>query len=236
MKNIYLFFLLIGAYSFGQTVGNGDGITTDTQVGVVFKEIPIEGTQYVDKLYKKGETIIDGKTQTKALMRYDALNESVEILDENQRPRKLLRRKNIVAIIEGKTYEVVDFKNGPKTRSGYLNPLNPGGVILYFRPQKVFVQAEKPENGYDTFDPPTYRDVSGYYLKKGDSPAEPIKLNRRSILKSLGGKTADLKKFVQDHSLNLTKEKDVVRLLNYYNSFHKTAEQNKTPGIYGIGA
>ena len=54
------------------------------------------------------------KTQTSALMRYDAYNEVVEILDQGE-PRELLRRKNIKAIIDDVAYEVVEYKEAGRT-------------------------------------------------------------------------------------------------------------------------
>ena len=69
-------------------VGNGDGITTDSQVGIVMEEVPIQGSPYINELYKKGETIINNQNSTGALMRYDAYNEAVELLDANGTARK----------------------------------------------------------------------------------------------------------------------------------------------------
>lgn len=236
MKKILLLLIFTSTFAIGQTLGNGDGITTDTQAGIVIREVPIEGSRYMNDIYKQGETIINGRTQTTALMRYDAYNDAVEILDKSQQARKLLRRKSIVAKFGGKTYIVIDYKAGNKTKLGYFNPLNEGETVIYFKPKKVFVQAEKPEDGYDTYDPPIYRDVSEYYIKKGKAPAQLVKLGKRSILKQLGGKTAELKKFISENKLNLNKETDVVKLVVFYNTIHKTAEKSHFNGPTGIGA
>ena len=104
MKKLLLLVLLSSTITFAQVVGNGSGITTDTQAGIVFEEVPIEGTPFMNPTYKQGETIINGKNKTKALMRYNAYYDSIELLDENGTPRKLLRRKSIEANFDGKTY------------------------------------------------------------------------------------------------------------------------------------
>ncbi len=149
-------FLLFTFITFGlsaqvgitQIPGKENSITTHGQFHVLSYEVPILGSPYVNEIYKKGETLINGETKTAALMRYDALNEAVEIMDPNNRkPRKLLRRKNIAATFDGKTYQVLEYKDGKKIKLGYFNALNEGEAVLLYRPKKKFVQAETPENG-----------------------------------------------------------------------------------------
>ena len=100
-----------------QIAGKENSITTHGQFHMLDYEVPILGSQYVNEVYKKGETLINGKSKTPALMRYDALNEAVEILDPiSQKPRKLLRRKNIAATFDGKTYSVMEYEQGNKNQ------------------------------------------------------------------------------------------------------------------------
>ena len=214
----FLFILILPLSFYGQVVGNGDGITTDTQVGIVIMEVPIEGTPYMNATYKHGETVINGINRTKALMRYNAYNDAIELLDENNTPRKLLRRKSIEAIFDGKTYKIFDYLEGGKAREGYFNPLNTGVVKLVFKPKKMFVQAEKPDHGYDTYKPPIYKDISSYYIISGDRPAIKTRLGKKQILNHLTKNKAQVKKFISSEKLNLKKEVDVIELIDYYNS------------------
>lgn len=218
MKKLLLLILLMPIISFGQTVGNGSGITTDTQAGIVFEDVEIEGTPFMNPTYKQGETVINGKSKTKALMRYNAYYDSIELLDENKGPRKLLRRKSIEAVFDGKTYKIYTYSDFGKIREGYFNPLNEGETKLLFKPKKIFIQAEKPENGYDKYDPPTYKDISTYYIVKGDAPAIKTKLSKKQILKHLGKNTQQIKNYMTAEKLNLKKENDVIQLIDYYNS------------------
>ena len=218
MKKSIFIVLLISNWAISQNLGNGDGITTDTQAGIVIREVPIEGSAYINDIYKKGSTLINDISKTEALMRYDAYNDAVEILDENGVARKLLRRKNIKAVFDGKTYEVLEYDVAGTIKMGYFNPINEGNTILYFRPKKIFLQAKKPDNGYDTYDPPHYKDVSSYYIKKGDYPAVEVNLSKRNVLKALEDKTVLLKKFIDKYDLNLKDETDVIQLLDYYDT------------------
>lgn len=241
MKNIVL---LLFAFSILTTYGQGiteipgkpGSITTHGQFLLVGHEVPIEGTPYINEIYKKGETLINGKTKTAALMRYNALNEAVEILDPNQnKPRKLLRRKNIAASFDGKTYVVQDYKDGDRVKSGYFNVLNKGKSALLYRPKKEFVQAENPDNGYDVYEPPHYRDVSEYYIKNGDKPAELVKLRKKTILKAIDVNTSLIKPFIKKHKLDLKKVDDLIQLIDYCNSLNKEPKA-QLGGEFGVGS
>ncbi len=218
MKKLLFLLLAAPVFAFGQVIGNGDGITTDVQVGIVFFEVDIEGTPFINPTYKEGETLINGKSGGKALMRYNAYNASIELLDENNTPRKLLRRKSIDAVFDGKTYKIFDYAEAGKIRESYFNPLNKGEIKLLLKPKKIFVQAEQPEDGYDKFDPPIYKDISSYYVVNRNSPATKARLGKKQILKHLPNHTAHIKKYIASENLNLKKESDVIQLFDYYNS------------------
>jgi hypothetical protein len=216
VRALTLFILFVYCSLSAQVVGNGDGITTDAQVGIVMEKVPIQGSPYINELYKKGETIINNENSTGALMRYDAYNEAVELLDANGTARKLLRRKNIKAAFDNKIYEVIEYVDGGKNRLSYFNPLNEGITVLYLRPKKIFIQASKPEHGYETYQPPVYKDVSTYYIKKGKEAAIEIELSKRSILNTLKKPKGKLMDYVKDNNLNLKNQEDIIRLLKYY--------------------
>ncbi|UWX55508.1 hypothetical protein NYZ99_03105 [Maribacter litopenaei] len=220
MKNIVFGFFLMGYISFSQVAGYGrsSGVTTDSQLGISYNEVEIEGTQYINELYKKGVTIVYGKEAREALMRYDAYNDVMEIIDENGKTRAMLRQRNIMAKLDGKTYVVMEYIDEGKSKIGYFNPLNDGEVQLLWKPKKIFVQAENPDHGYDSYSPPTFRDVSSHYIKAEGLPAESIKLSKRNILKYLGTKDKSLKEFININNLDLKEEEDALTLIKYYNS------------------
>ncbi|WP_272636290.1 MULTISPECIES: hypothetical protein [Maribacter] len=210
-----MFFLSLG---YGQVIGNGDGITTDVQVGIVYREVPIEGSAYINDIYKNGKIYINGVVRSEALMRFDAVNEAIEILNENGKPRKLFRQNNIKVTFDNLIYEVDEYMEGEKTKMAYFNTLNSGDVKLLFRPKKVFLQAENPDNGYDSFSPPKYEDVSSYYLKFGNNPAECINLSKRAIIKALGQYEKTLKDYISTQELNLRNQKDAIQLIQFFNT------------------
>ena len=99
---ILIFFISGICFSQGvQSIGNSSGLMTPAQMGMSYFEVPIEGSPYMNEIFKKGKTIINGKHTSDALMRYDAYRDAIEIKNENDMARTLLRRSNIVANIYG---------------------------------------------------------------------------------------------------------------------------------------
>lgn len=222
MYKLFTFLVFVAQVSLAQSVqpiGTSNGLMTTAQMGRSYYEVPIEGSPYVDELFKKGTTIINGTHKNDGLMRYDAYHDVIEIKNENGSVRALLRRENIIADIDGTLYMVRNYKSMGQVKAGYFNPLNEGYTRLLIRPKKIFVQAENPENGYDVYKPAKYLDVTEYYLQQGDQPATAIKLNKKSVLKFLNDDTNDIKKYIKDKDLNMRSKEDIIKLLNYYNNF-----------------
>lgn len=63
----------------------------------------------------------------------------------------------------------------------------------------------------------TFKDSETYYLAKNNQPAK-VKKDKKSILAALGDKTAELEAFIKTDGLNLKNEKDLAKLILYYNS------------------
>lgn len=221
---ILMFFISNLCFSQGvQGIGRPAGVLTPAQMGMSFFEVPIDGSPYMNEIFKKGKTIINGKHTSDALMRYDAYRDAIEIKNENDVARTLLRRSNIVADIDGTIYMVREYRESGENKLGYFNPLNEGYARLLKKPKKIFVQAENPENGYDTFKPAKYQDNSMYYMQKGDEPAIETKLSKRKILSFLDDSSEILKQYIKKNELNMQSESDIIQLINYYN----TQETNK---------
>ena len=194
---IFIFFVSNICFSQGvQTIGRSRGVMTPAQMGMSFFEVPIEGSPYINEIFKKGKTIINGKHTSDALMRYDAYRDAIEIKNENDIARTLLRRSNIVADIDGTIYMVREYRETGENKLGYFNPLNEGYVRLLIKPKKIFTQAENPENGYDTFKPAKYQD----------------------ILSFLNDSSEVLKQFIKKNELNMRSESDIIILINFYNT------------------
>lgn len=224
MKKIVFGVVLLTGFCYGQTLTSGgfndiagnDRSWQDMQIGTVFKEVPIEGTPYMEELYKMGIASVNGK-EINLLMRYDAFNDQIELIDSRQKSFNLLKKENIEAEIEGKTYEVISYEKNGKRELGYVNPLTEGEVVLYFKPRKIFVQAEKPEHGYDDYRPPQYVENHTYFIARKGSRPEEIRLAKGPLLRYLRDKAPQLRDYISAQDLDLKTAADAVKLVDHYN-------------------
>ena len=218
MKSFLLLFFMGTAVSFAQIseLDRRSVPSYESQVGTVIEEVAIQGSPYFNERYVVGNTMVNGKS-VRLLMRYNAYADQIEMKDKYQKSFNLLKRTDLEATFGGKIYTMLEYVEEGKKKKGYFNPLNTGIVKLYYKPKKIFVQAEKPENGYDAFEPPVFKDASTYYLQVGSQPLVKINLNKRQLLKHLKEESVSVRRFVEENNLKLKTEEEIVKLLNFHN-------------------
>ncbi|MGI9549608.1 MAG: hypothetical protein ACR2MT_00300 [Aurantibacter sp.] len=188
----------------------------------------LKGSPYEDDGYKTGTAIIHGKTDFRAPMRFNSAKGVIEFLGDDKVKKEMLRRPYIKASFGGKIYEILEYLKDGRTKLGYFNTLSFGKTQLLFRSQKAVIienNGSKHQNGSIYAH---YKDISEYYIKKEGHPARKIKLNKRSILNSFDVKIRKLLEFaIENQNLNLTKERDVIRLLEYYDTIKQNSSEVK---------
>jgi hypothetical protein len=209
-----------GAYAYG-----GSGDTWD-----IYRDRPIpfiyRGTPFTDTEYRPGTATIHGNVDITAPMRYNAQQNVIEFLDQDQIQRELLRRPYITANFGGKNYMIIAYLEQGIEKLGYVIRLNTGAVALYFMPKKIL----KRDLGYRDENPIyKYQDISEYFLKIGKAPAEKIKLNKKSVLEMLPDHTEALEAYVAENNLDLHTEYGVIQVLDHYNAIEEAAGQKKDP-------
>lgn len=184
-------------------------------------DLPVNGSPYVDDIYRKGTITVhnpEGTLKQEKLMRFNAFTGDMEYLGLNGKAQNVLKRENIEIELEGLKYEVHPYKVNGVIFRGFFIPMNPGeSLVLYKKPLKHYRKPALPEHGYEEARKPEYFDASAYYLQAKGSGMVEVKLNRKSILKSLAGKETALKAYITKNRLNLKNPKDALDLISYYN-------------------
>lgn len=229
MRNLFLLVFLTSITTFGQSEYfdyGGENYpfyrTLKTLHDLVERKpitFIIKGSPYIENNFRPGTAFIQNGTNITAPMRYNAHKNVIEFLANNKQQKELLRRPYIRVDIEDKTYVILKYSENSIEKLGYFNTLNDGNTQLLFRQKKILTK-DRSRGGNEIHK--YYKNVSSYFIKKGDGPAKKINLNKASILNYLNDKPFKLKQFIVDHKLNLKKEKDVARLLHYYDYLLKT--------------
>lgn len=224
MKNLFLAVVLTSSLGFSQNDNPFGGILPFQSFKTIEINTIIGGTPYISSDYKDGSTTIQEELGFKAPMRYNAVKNVVEFLDEDLKVREVLRRPYITVDLDGKVYEILEYIEDENEKLAYFNPLNQGKVQLLLMPKKKLSQARRTSPFESSA---TYRESSTYYIKKEGRSAEKIRLNKKSILIHLFDKALEMNTYISDYGLNLRKEEDVVRLFDYYNSLSSLKHSEK---------
>jgi len=201
------------------------------------REFIVDGSPYLNETYQLG-TIINGNNKSEALLRYNVFEDKFQFLDENKKKKFLLKAPNIKVILDGKTYEIVEFKEAPKynlgyyvpkteknkntnnTKMGYFIVLYEGNTILYQKTAKKITKLQQPESGYETFKPSKFVLDKGYYLKKAFKTAYRIDLSKKAMLLALNNKYDEIRVYIKKHKLKVKTEEEVIQVITYYDTLN----------------
>nr|WP_299344175.1 hypothetical protein [Allomuricauda sp.] len=200
---------------FSQTNPEGNVISFQTK-NKDFSEIEASGTPYLEEDFQYGQIYFNDKVKYSGELRYNAYASEIEILQSNDEYSAALKRNSISAVIGDKKYQLFAFiDNNKGKRIGYFNPLNVGRIQLLFKPEIKLRKGRIPNTSYGRLVPPTYIDVSSYYLKIDDEPASKIYLKKKYLYKALGKNR--VQSIMESKKLNLNKVDDVIILLESFN-------------------
>lgn len=181
-------------------------------------EYNTEGSPYFDEAFKPGKVLVSGNVKTTGRLRYNAYNSEIELEKNKYEFTAILKRNYISAIIGDKKYALFQYINSSigNVKTGYFNPLNSGNVQLLYKPEIKLRRGKSPTTSYDRKVAPRFIDVSAYYIKVGDTPAEKIYLRKKYFYKALGN-NSDIKEYIKANNLKLSKVEDILKVLAFYN-------------------
>jgi len=213
MKNYGCLLLIILLQGALHAQGSAPGYLS--QLTFPMEEVPILGNPYSDEEYRLGEVAFEGEVY-RFYFRFNALRDRVELKDASTRLFHLQKNEVIEPTFGGKTYQLKSYYEGDSLRHGYFVPLYKGKITLYLKPKKVFVQAKSPDNGYDSYKPPRYKDASCYYMQFGKYLPIPFELSRKSFRKTFESRYTEVEAYVKRNQLDFKNEQDAIRIVKYY--------------------
>jgi hypothetical protein len=210
-------FILVSLFAFfAGWCQNSNFAMSVSQLKAETVYFPIQGSPFYDDTYRLGEVYFRGERYM-LFFRFNALKDRIELKDRTKQLFHLQKEAILEPTFGGRTYKYIYYYEDDELKQGYMVPLVKGPVTLYYKPKKVFIQAKSPENGYQGFSPPHYKDVSSYYLQVDKDLPKPVKLSRKALLETLNGNVNGLDQYIEEQELNLRQEADVIKLIGYYN-------------------
>ncbi|WP_297796926.1 hypothetical protein [uncultured Eudoraea sp.] len=184
-----------------------------------YADIKANGSQYFDEEFAYGEVFSKDSVVLRAEMRFNAFRNEIQVLQQGDESYPLLKRSYIMAKIGAKRFNIYIYEDARgNNRSSYFNPLNEGNAVLLYKPEIKLKQGRIPATSYDRTVPPTYIDISAYYIRKGDGIAKRIRLKKIDILEVLEDKKSEIQAYIKGDNLSVRKEADLIKIMDYYNS------------------
>lgn len=184
-----------------------------------YEDVEAAGSPYLEEEFKYGRVYAYDSLQIKGEMRYNAYKSEIEVAEKDDSYFSLLKRPYITVQIEDDWFKMLPYKDeNDLDRVAYFNPLNQGEAVLLFKPEVKLRRGRVPNTSYDRYVPPTYLDISSYYIKLGEEPARKIRLKKKDLLQALKAKKEAVVEYVKENDLKLNRESDAIRLINYYNT------------------
>lgn len=172
----------------------------------------IEGTPYLNADWTRGTVKAkhNGKTYELAKTRYDAYKDELEY-EENQKPYRF--GKEITEFTsDGKLFRSGFTALDNLTLASFYEVIYDGKVKLLKR-YPTRIQSEKPYNSATEIR--RFVKEEAFFLYK-DHKTYRLKKDKKSLLEALGDKQADLEAFIKDQKLKLSKEEDILKVIEKY--------------------
>ncbi|WP_271765869.1 hypothetical protein [Aquimarina algiphila] len=218
MKNLFLVILLLKMYmAVGQnSISRAEELSDMGAYGtrvVVRKPIKntVQGHQYYENENKLASVYINGKKLRRAYVRYNSLNDEIEVTEVFN----ILKKENIKVVLDkGYVYKMLDFEG---TKQFFIF-LKEGKNSLVMKVEKRIKQGENAIDAYKQSTNAKYIEKRRYFILTSEGDLLRVKLKQKDVLKVLGDKKNEIKKYVSSKGLNYKKENDLIRIVSYYNT------------------
>ncbi len=192
--------------------------TTTLYSTEVYKNV--QGNPYIDKEFNEGSLLFKDSSRIEKIgLRFNHHSGLLEFTrDENiytiPNPEDLLQ-----ASFNDHIFKYVKYYQGGKLKSAYFEVLVSGTAsLLYYRSSIIKREPLPPSEMAGKNYRDYFRTLREYYISKSGEPARIIYKSKKSILGVLSDKEKELKIFINENDLKLRKDKDMIKLIEYYNS------------------
>ena len=175
------------------------------------------GSPYFIETFNYGSVLVEGSESYKALMRYNAYTDEIEMKNSDNTITALMKRDYIKARFNNETYGIYAYDDGKSEKQGYfLVKSEVGDFVLLQRRKKMLREGKQATSSYSSDTPPSFDDLEKFYLKVGEEVAQPIRLKKKDILNALpSAMKSKAETYVKENKTKLKTEMEVVNLLNH---------------------
>ena len=210
-----LLYLGVSNHTKAQLIQNDQGAPF---LGINYTDV--KGHPYLFENWTEGTVRLrNGKSYTIVQLKYNLLLD--ELFFKDIKTEQLLAF--VIPVVEFKLNDKEKgsslFRNGYKaidnqTEKSYYHVLFDGGTQLLKRTSKK-INEEKPFNSASTIK--SFEVLNFYYISNNTALIK-IRKDKKSVLAALANQGDALEKYIQEKTLNIKNEEDLIQLIQYYNS------------------
>ncbi len=231
MKKLFFIFALTSFIAFSQT---NNPITTDNEnfsgdtILLITENNTINGSKYLLEDWNEGYIILsDSIFSHQDNILFDQLEGAIVLKAKDGSGFKVRDYSVTGFVIEEKGKYIKhyfskvprsSFKNAENKTKFYevVNNLTKTNYLIKDTQKYVFDPNLSKGAGTNNNFAREYKEKTTYYLKNKSEKYVKTRLSKKAVLKSLGDKTSELKKYISSNKINFKNEFDVVKVLNYY--------------------
>jgi len=193
--------------------------------GVNYKDTKsYKGTPYNNPSFLSGNIYESNKLlATDVALRYNAIADEIEVketLTTSDDEAKVLSKSLDIFVKINKDIFIFAPYQGGIENGGYFQVLFEGeNYNLYKKLKKKFTPEKKATTSITTSIPATFTDKPVYYIVTKEGKYYELPESKNKKLKVFGNKQDEIKKYVKENKLNLKEEKDLLRVMRYFDNF-----------------
>lgn len=199
-----------------------DVLMTNSQAFEVEAYKDIDGTPYYFAEWHKGKVYgveAEAEIADEYLLNFNGYTKSFEVRKDNRfiaLDEKFYSKVTVETAIDGKP-QTLTFKTQahPIYKNRFMKVVFEGTEFEVIQDYQVLLASREKQAYAGNQTTQTFSKNDRYYIVR-NKKAKEIKLKKKSILGLFKDQEAALKKFVKDNGLKLSKEKELVQFLSYY--------------------
>ncbi|RUT77808.1 hypothetical protein [Ancylomarina longa] len=229
ISSIFLFvFLFLSLQGNTQTHSLSNqlyDITTSMNQSVSQNSFQVKGDYFLDKKWTPGDLYLKNINVTgkKVKLRYFVFADEMQILIPNKDTLALKPGKLIDSIfINDQKFIYAPYQSNNQIKDAYFEELTTGKIKLLKKYYSLFIEGNKKNvSGYVTPKPDRYTIRSKYYYQYLKQTAILLPSGKNKIQNLFKDNKTTIEKYLKKNKLKLKREKDLIKIFQYYNSISK---------------
>lgn len=201
-----------------------DSYLTQTGITLALPGTNYTGSAYITDAFQRGGIYKEGKlVDGQVALRYNSLRDEIEVKPDlnatDSQARILRKNKSFYVKILNDLYVFEDRPGYENAKPGYFEVLlESSPMSLYVKHRKEFIEGKKSINSISADILPSFKDREIFYLVNDKGEFTELPASRNGKIKVFGKDRKNLKRYAKEQDLNVNRERDLVKLVEHYNS------------------